>query len=374
MWIYASIFILPALWLWSGGRSRDVSTAVAVATAVALALFVGLRRHVGGDWHSYWLMYERSRFYPLADAFVISDPAYMALNILASRSGLGIGWVNLACAALLAAGVASFAKGRAYPALALLVALPMLVIVMGMNTTRQSVALGLELLACAFALRGRPRLAAAMIPLAIGFHWTAFILVPLAVIWNIEAHWKKPAFLALAAAAAALALTVWLTGAAADPEGGTPQGVAFRLIPSVLAMAILAAGWRRWQWDANARDTALYLAGTTLFCCAIAPVAALAGDRLGYYTIGLQMLVFAHLPAILPERFKTAAAAGIAALYLTLFTGWAALSSATATMAPYRSFLAEPARLFQQEPLVLILPADESSFAETPPEAAAPAP
>jgi hypothetical protein len=124
MWIYALLFLFPAAWAVSGRRTAAgrPAASVVVITAIVLALFIGLRFRVGGDWHAYWLMLERAHLHDAATALTISDPAYMALNVLAARLGLSIAFVNLICAVLTAAGAILFSIRQPRPWLALLIA------------------------------------------------------------------------------------------------------------------------------------------------------------------------------------------------------------------------------------------------------------
>jgi hypothetical protein len=361
MSLYAVLFAAPFCW-WAGNRFAPAGSlsrrAMPFVIGLGLTLFLGLRHHVGGDWHSYWLMFERGRAYELPVALAISDPAYMALNILVGRAGLEIGIVNLICAAILIAGTVAFSMGRPAPWLALTVATPVLILVMGMTTTRQSVAVGLELLAFAWWLGGRRIAPSAALLLACAFHWSAIVLLPLAGLVFLRDRWRRMTLHALAALAALALVFAW---AFVDP--GTPSaGAAFRLVPSVLALALLVVARRRFVWAGSEGTIVLYLAGLALFCLAILPLSSLAADRLGYYTIALQMLV---LPAAAEAAGKSAglgtpllrrrlAALAVVGLSLLLFAGWALAGHYTACMVPYRSYLQAPALLWESEGLTRI--------------------
>src|SRR5687767_5188452 len=132
MWIYASLLLLPAAWAGAGRFSPAHAKATAIAIGTVLTIFIGLRYQVGGDWHAYWLMYERAQSHAPGTALAISDPAYMALNMLAGRLGLSVAFVNLACAALFSWGVVTFAARQARPWLSLLIAIPVLVVMVAM--------------------------------------------------------------------------------------------------------------------------------------------------------------------------------------------------------------------------------------------------
>src|SRR4051812_3820608 len=67
---------------------------------IVLSIIIGLRYGVGGDWGHYVDSYDLISRQSLTDAIVTSrsEPAYTALNWVASQVGAGIWLVNLCCA------------------------------------------------------------------------------------------------------------------------------------------------------------------------------------------------------------------------------------------------------------------------------------
>jgi hypothetical protein len=351
MWIYAALLLLPPTWAAAERRSPSASRAAAIAIGLCLTLFLGLRRDVGGDWHSYWLMFERAQSHDLATALVISDPAYMALNVLAGRLGLSLAAVNLVCAAFVAWGAIALAARQSRPWVALLVATPVLLLVVATHTTRQSAAIGLELLALSLFLDRRRAAPAAALILACSFHWSAAVLLPLIPLFLMPPQWRRALWLCLVALGLAAAAAMWLF------EQGrgfhSPAfGAALRLLPSLLALARLLLLRRSGRLSGPEGIAAAFLGGLTLFCLALWPVSSLAADRLGFYTIALQMLVWPAAIAALPSgRERLAASSALVALYLLLFTGWAMLSDYAACMVPYGSYLQQPQLLLGPNPI-----------------------
>jgi hypothetical protein len=337
------LLFLPALgWLlWRRFTTRG-DALPAVAAFALITLFVGLRHGIGGDWHAYWLMLERSQSHGAATALLISDPAYMALNIAAGRLGLNLGAVNLVCAAFLAGGTVAFVRRQAYPGLALFTAVPILLVVVGMTATRQSAAVGLELLALAWLFDGRRRAAAAALGAAFLFHWSAAILLPLAVLANAPARWRRPLLFACAGLGGLAVVAIWFRGAG----DASSAGALFRLAPTIVAAVIAGValtGTRGSLQGADARLAALYLIGIAMFCLATWPASSLAADRFGYYTIALQMLAFPWLVARMENRRRRLAVAGMVGLaFFGLFVIWFSVSSHTRCMVPYRSYLQQP--------------------------------
>jgi hypothetical protein len=348
MWIYAALFLFPAAWAAAGARTADgrPGKAVVLVTALLLSILIGLRFHVGGDWHSYWLMLERAHNLDWGTALTISDPAYMALNLLAARLGLSIAFVNLVCAILVATGTIAFALRQKRPWFALLVAVPVLLAVTAMTTTRQSAAIGLELLALAWFLDGRRRLPAFALLLACAFHWSAAVLLPLVPLLLAPREYRARIGWGIGALAFAAAVTLWLR---ADP--GIPSaGGLFRLLPSLIAAGAIALLHRKARLGGIEAAIACYLAGLTLLCLTQLPASSLNADRLGLFTIALQMLVLPLLPDLFtPPAMRRMAAAALIALYLAMFAVWASWSPYAGCMTPYRSYLQEPDRLMARE-------------------------
>src|SRR5690606_37923270 len=114
--------------------------------AMALAVVMGFRHQVGGDWGSYLYQFARfeSPLFELLDA--AKDPGYSFAGWVVTRLGGDIHGLNFACALPLAIGTVALARRQPWPMLALLAAVPYLLIVVGMGYTRQSAAIGYALL------------------------------------------------------------------------------------------------------------------------------------------------------------------------------------------------------------------------------------
>lgn len=143
------------------------------------ALTSGLRYEVGGDWEQYQTIYEDIAPDTLLYAITAVDPLYGLLNWVSARLGTEIYLVNFVCAALFGFGVIKTARRFREPWLAVTLAVPYLLIVVGMGYVRQSAALGLILIAIASFDQARPLRTIAYLILATGFHPSAIIALPL---------------------------------------------------------------------------------------------------------------------------------------------------------------------------------------------------
>ena len=308
-------------------------------------LFLGLRREVGGDWDNYLVMFLRARIYGLPEALTLADPGYMLLSVIVARIGLPLPIVNLVCAAIFVTGLLAFVRAQPRPALALLVAIPVLVVIGGLATTRQSVAVGLLMWSLALYSSGAKRLPSAMVVAAVLFHWTAIVLLPLVLVMTIR---RIPLWLIVVAGAVtgiglalAFATLPFLLG-----RYGYSGGAALRGSLTVLALVVLFAGWRKLELDDETRRIAAFLASLGLLSLCLIPVLATAGDRLGMYVVPLQMLVFSRAMALAPAgRYRITAQAAIAIPDLVLLASWLAMTEYRPCIAPYRTYLADPDRL-----------------------------
>lgn len=306
-WLLFSVFAAGSL------QSRpdfgeNKPTPLLWGTAFMVALMVGLRYEVGGDWGNYLNIYYNLSYISLAEAVQLIDPAYAALNWLASEMGLSIWAVNLVCGAIFAWGLAVFAGAQPNPWLTWLVAVPYLIIVVAMGYTRQAVAIGFLMPAIVAFTRHKWGRSIAFFVIAVMFHKTAVILLPL-----VLGAVTRSRFLlgALFAATAVLLYYIFLDAAvdrlvtsyvAADYDS---QGAAVRIMMNVLpAIVFLSLSgrlgfslverklWRNFAITALVSLVALYLVASSA-----------AVDRMALYLVPLQLAVLSRLPYVVGVDF-----------------------------------------------------------------------
>ena len=112
---------------------------------ILLLIFVGLRHHVGMDWNNYLIMIKRAAGGTLVEATKYSEPLYAAMLWSAGKLGFGVYGSNLVGTLIFMLGLFSYARTTPAPWLALLVAMPVLVVVIAMSANRQAVAIGVLL-------------------------------------------------------------------------------------------------------------------------------------------------------------------------------------------------------------------------------------
>ena len=146
-----------------------------------LSVVIGLRHEVGGDWSGYLKIFTLidSDEFSASSISVMMDPGYLFLNVVASELGIGVHGVNFIAAIIFSVGLAVFCRQLPRPLLALAVAIPYLIIVVAMGYSRQSLALGLSMMAFAYLRNDQIWKFTILILVAVTFHKTAIALIPL---------------------------------------------------------------------------------------------------------------------------------------------------------------------------------------------------
>ena len=154
-------------------------------------LLVGFRFQVGGDWRNYFHYLVEAANVDVTEVLVKADPAYGLLNWISAQMDWGMFGVNLMCGAIFCYGLLAFCRRQPWPWLAFAVAIPYLVIVVGMGYTRQGVALGLEMLGL-LSLRNKSVIGFVLwVALAATFHKTAVVLLPIvALVSSRNRYWS----------------------------------------------------------------------------------------------------------------------------------------------------------------------------------------
>lgn len=278
-----------------------------VVGAILIVAMVGLRYQVGADWEQYEFILSYSGYLDFWRALAIGDPGYQALNWVVRSLGGEIVWVNLACAILFAWGLFRLARVQPDPWLAVLVAIPYLVIVVSCYT-RQAAALGILMAGLSALIRGGS-LARFIIYVAVAalFHRTAIAILPLVI-------FSRPSnrlFNVVGGLVACYALfDMFLADSVDEFVSGyiereySSQGAAIRI-----AMEALAAGlfiWRRQAFGFPRDEDGMWLYFALASFAAVAFLlispSSTAVDRLSLYLLPLQIVVLSRFPFVFTSR------------------------------------------------------------------------
>ncbi|MCY7338972.1 MAG: EpsG family protein [Sphingomonas bacterium] len=175
-WLIFAIFAVGALGQGDPTARRRGAPVMLILAALLLALVIGLRYQVGGDWGAYERMFSIDGYQSLDDTLFVTDPAYHLINTAVAKVGGEIWLVNLVCGLIFVWGLTRFAATLPDRWLAMLVAVPYLIVVVAMGYTRQAVAIGLIMAGLAAIHRGAsiPRFSLYVLGAAL-FHKTAVV-------------------------------------------------------------------------------------------------------------------------------------------------------------------------------------------------------
>ena len=310
MWPYWIMFLLPAILatqekprqMHSGERPVGLASPSGwLFISVVSWVLIGLRYEVGGDWNNYLINLKPISRLDFGRIFSLDDPGYHLLEWLSLQAGWSIYGVNLAGAAIFGGGLFRFCKFLPRPWLALVAAVPYVIIVLGMGYTRQGIALGCAMVGLVAFAEGRVLRFVIWIVLGATFHKTAVLLLPFAALATSQRRIVTALWVTAVTATAyvlLLADSVEVLKRSYLEAKYESQGALIRLImnavPALLYLARqrdfqrILPGARMWFWFSIA---SLLLLGI-LF---VSP-SSTAVDRIALYMLPLQLVVFSSLP------------------------------------------------------------------------------
>jgi hypothetical protein len=282
----------------------------------------------------------------LFKAMSMTDPLYGAINWMVAQAGGGIWTVNLICAMIFTYGLVSFSRWQPNPPLAMLVAVPYLVVVVAMGYTRQSAALGLVLVAITNVHRGSIVGAIFALFVAALFHKSSIILVPLFGLTASRGRFMNFLMFGLLG----IILYFMFASSALDKlmnnyveEQRSSSGAMVRVIMNVLPSMIFLLFRNRFGLHSKER-----MLWTIFSISSIASIAAVVYspsstviDRLSLYLIPIQVLVLSRLPLIFGRggRQSILVVALVVSYSLSVQVVWLVLAGHADNWIPYRSYL-----------------------------------
>lgn len=290
---------------------------------IVYSVFIGLRFEVGGDWYVYKDNLEELIGADLVEAVFnpLGDPGYNLLSWLSNGIGAGIYGVNFFCALIFSCGLLVFCNVQPRPWLALCVSTPYLIIVVAMGYTRQSVAIGLALIAFLYLEKKNIVKFFLGILLATLFHKTALVMLAAAlpVMGDVKGALKKIIFF-LATILAAVGLIYTFLAPRLDffiygyeQQAMQSQGAAIRVAMVIIPSLILIFFQKKFNLQATQKYLWLGLAYLSVGCAVALFLikSSTIVDRLALYCIPLQGFVAARIAdtrifALAPKRLSLA--------------------------------------------------------------------
>ncbi|MEH6590018.1 MAG: EpsG family protein [Halioglobus sp.] len=349
MWPYWIIFFLAALGVLSssgsvgGGRQSHQLQLGWIFVSVIFILMVGFRHEVGGDWGSYSRHFTQIGYLPMGESLTYGDPGYYFLNWLVSRMGGNVYGVNLFCASLVVWGAGKFSRQQPLPWLALLVAVPYLIIVVAMGYSRQSAALGLALVGLSHLGRHETLKFVIFVLLGALFHKSAILLLPIAALSATHSRIWTFIWVGVVAVSGAYLLVLdsidalWQNYVEAEMQS---QGGLIRVAMNAVPAVILIAFRNRLFYTPTEKKLWLWMAIFSLATVPLITVSSTAVDRMALYFIPIQLFVFSRIPFLLNRPSdRQLMVAGVVAYYGLVQFVWLNYAHHALYWLPYRNYL-----------------------------------
>ena len=273
-------------------------------------ILIGFRYYVGTDYQSYVDIFRRMGRLSFGSAIRDVDIGYAALNWAAAQIGGELWLVNLVCAILFTYGLVQFAKGQPNPWLAITIAIPYLVITVGMGLSRQAVAIGLGMAGLAAISKGSYLKFTLYVLVGALFHRTALVLIPV-----VALAYSRNRLVAVSVGLFGSLIGYYVLSS----SGGfdrlqdsyitrgifKSQGAGVRLAMNIPPATLFLLYAKRFSTDPHERLTYVILsliAFLSLALLLIYPAASTPIDRMALYVIPLQMFVLSRLPTVMSDR------------------------------------------------------------------------
>jgi hypothetical protein len=359
MWPYWFLFVLPAIAAFTEQSTPVIRPATnaprnpfdtsrwtpgwTVAT-VFLALMVGYRFEVGGDWWNYANFLDQLAGSTLPEVLTSTEPGYQLLNWLSLALGWDLVAVNAMGGLIFAAGLGIFCRSLPRPWLALSVAVPYLVIVVGMGYSRQGIALAFVMLGLLALQRQSPWKFVLWVVLGATFHRTAVLLLPLGAF--VQSRHRGVQILSVIVASigayylmlAESTESLYANYVEAEYQS---EGALVRLLMNAVPALLLLLGWRKFKSlpGASLWRTCAVVSLLLVVVLLVTP-SSTAVDRLALYMLPLQLVVFSALPDTLTARGSTRQqlAATILVYYGCVLFVWLMFSHHAEYWIPYRFY------------------------------------
>lgn len=327
-------------------RASNLRQKIYVPVLIGLFLFVGFRFEVGCDWAGYLHQYAVFGRMAVVDFLNTREVLWISLFQFQHWLELPYPWINVFAALIFFGGVHVMARRQPDRLAFLIFLLPVLIINMPMSGIRQGAAIGV--MCMAFVAFNDRALARFMIYTAIaaGLHSSAlifFLLTPL-----VGGNYSRqrlalaillaiPGGLALMSGDSAEVATTRYLETDVEAAGGAFR-VSFLAISAVYFLLFLKRKWQR----IFPEDFKLAMIGALLMITMLAllPASSVIADRVAYYLIPLQAMMFARIPYL---PWKTERTLHIVLPYLAvlgLFVIWSTRSFLfDVCYLPYQSWL-----------------------------------
>jgi hypothetical protein len=311
-----------------------------------LFVFSAFRFEVGCDWSGYLNQWNVQQHSTYQAALSGSDPAWWIIIQGLQDLGLSYPWLNVASSVIFFTGIHVLARRQPDPMGFLILLFPILIINMPMSGIRQAAAIGLMCIAFVAFVDKRVFRFAAWTLVASAFHASAIVFLLLVPLVGGAYSIKRLFFAALCSVPGLLILS---TGEAVDVAASRyvdtdidAAGAVFRVgLLLATGAAYFLVFQKKWKLSFP-RDYTLASVGALIMCAMIllVPLSSVIADRLGYYLIPIQAMIFARIPYIQNGRSRSlCSAAPYVGLGLVLIVWTSQSAIFTQCYVPYNSWV-----------------------------------
>lgn len=301
--IYVAVFNLMVVLRLALANAIRMRGQLYIPLLIALLLFSAFRFEVGCDWTGYLNQYFVFGSIPFHEIW--SQPRetlWISVFSLQTWLGLPYPWINVFSSLIFFVGLHAMARRQPDPLAFLVLLFPILIINMPMSGIRQGAAIGIMFFAFnAFIDRKTLRFVVLTL-IAAGLHSSALVFLLLAPLVS-GAYSRKRQFLAVFLALPGSLLLVQGDAGELALEryvgtGVDAAGAVFRVGLITITGAYFFLFLRR-KWQAQfPADFKLAIIGALLMLgmFALLPLSSVIADRLAYYLLPIQAMIFARLP------------------------------------------------------------------------------
>jgi hypothetical protein len=323
-WLLFALFAAGAMLSQPDMRRKRPLGAMAFG-ALVLIIMIGLRDRVGVDWVNYLRAWEGARTRPLQNflEFRPGDPVFYSLLWSLRNLGLPFWSLNFLCAIPFVWGLIRFARQQPNAWLAVAVAVPYLVIVIAMSTTRQATAIGFVFFALVAFSRGDSRGFLLWTLVAAAFHSSAIVVLPFAGLSLARNRFQSISLILMTAIAAYFTLGSTFGDYSRDYLNRytiTSSGAIYRIWMNVIPAVIYLSVSKRLPFADRERTLWRNFSLLAILSVPLLFViqSSTAVDRLLLYAFPLQIMMLAWLPYLFRGRAQQLGITLMILMYLGL--------------------------------------------------------
>ena len=362
MTVYLSLFLIPILLNSLPIKfNKNSNKVLLISFTILCAILIGFKYQVGGDWGVYEKYIIGANAVNLSVMFSTKDPGFMSLLWISSYLGLGQTGINLFCSSIFMLGLYRVCKNQPYPWLALIVAFPYLITVVGFGYTRQSMVIGIFFLAYTYWQEDKKFSSIKILILIMFgflFHKSILIFAPLIFIQKKGFIINKnlliislPILLLLTFYNYSYLQLIWKfyvvqsqlhSTISESSQASIAYGSAIRSYMNIPAFILFCLFFKKFELF-NDRRLLSIAAIISIILIIFTPYASTLLDRLGLYFILFQILIYSRIPLFFKDiHLKNLYVYGVTIFYLIVFIVWFNYSNSSVAWKPYKITLFKP--------------------------------